>query len=37
MEHPEQSYAKILDAGLAIIDKRRNQPNEVAEMKVVKM
>ncbi|MBP9837966.1 MAG: ribose-phosphate pyrophosphokinase [Proteobacteria bacterium] len=30
-----RSYAKILDAGLAIIDKRRNQPNEVAEMKVV--
>lgn len=30
-----RSYAKILDASLAIIDKRRAQPNEVAEMNVV--
>ena len=30
-----RSFAKILDAGLAIIDKRRAQPNEVSEMNVV--
>lgn len=30
-----RSFAKRLNAGLAIIDKRRNQPNEVAEMNVV--
>ncbi|MFN8389516.1 MAG: ribose-phosphate pyrophosphokinase [Bdellovibrionota bacterium] len=30
-----RSYAKRLDASLAIIDKRRSQPNEVAEMHVV--
>lgn len=30
-----RSYAKRLNAGLAIIDKRRAQPNEVAEMNVV--
>jgi ribose-phosphate pyrophosphokinase len=30
-----RAYAKRLDAGLAIIDKRRNAPNEVAEMNVV--
>ena len=30
-----RSYAKRLDANLAIIDKRRSQPNEVAEMHVV--
>lgn len=30
-----RAYAKRLDASLAIIDKRRSQPNEVAEMHVV--
>jgi ribose-phosphate pyrophosphokinase len=30
-----RAYAKKIDADLAIIDKRRNAPNEVAEMKVV--
>ena len=30
-----RAYAKRLDAGLAIIDKRRTSPNEVAEMNVV--
>jgi ribose-phosphate pyrophosphokinase len=30
-----RAYAKRLDASLAIIDKRRTAPNEVAEMKVV--
>ena len=30
-----RAFAKRLDVGLAIIDKRRNQPNEVAEMNVV--
>ncbi len=30
-----RAYAKRLDATLAIIDKRRSQPNEVAEMHVV--
>ena len=30
-----RAYAKRLDAGLAIIDKRRSAPNEVAEMNVV--
>ncbi len=30
-----RSFAKRLDAGLAIIDKRRARPNEVAEMRVV--
>lgn len=30
-----RAYAKRLDASLAIIDKRRAQPNEVAEMNVV--
>lgn len=30
-----RAYAKRLDAALAIIDKRRSGPNEVAEMKVV--
>lgn len=30
-----RAYAKKVDADLAIIDKRRNAPNEVAEMKVV--
>jgi ribose-phosphate pyrophosphokinase len=30
-----RAYAKRLDAGLAIIDKRRTLPNEVAEMNVV--
>lgn len=30
-----RAYAKKLDCGLAIIDKRRSAPNEVAEMNVV--
>jgi len=30
-----RAFAKRLDAGLAIIDKRRARPNEVAEMRVV--
>jgi ribose-phosphate pyrophosphokinase len=30
-----RAYAKRLDVALAIIDKRRNNPNEVAEMNVV--
>jgi ribose-phosphate pyrophosphokinase len=30
-----RAYAKRLDASLAIIDKRRNSPNEVADMHVV--
>jgi ribose-phosphate pyrophosphokinase len=30
-----RAYAKRIDAGLAIIDKRRTGPNEVGEMKVV--
>lgn len=30
-----RAYAKRLDAGIAIIDKRRSAPNEVAEMNVV--
>lgn len=30
-----RAYAKRLDAGLAIIDKRRTAPNEIEEMKVV--
>lgn len=30
-----RAYAKRLDCGLAIIDKRRSAPNEVAEMNVV--
>lgn len=30
-----RAYAKRIDAGLAIIDKRRSNPNEVAEMNVV--
>ena len=30
-----RAYAKRMDAGLAIIDKRRTSPNEVAEMNVV--
>ncbi|MCL4151875.1 UNVERIFIED_CONTAM: hypothetical protein GTU68_019048, partial [Idotea baltica] len=30
-----RAYAKRLDAGLAIIDKRRTAPNEVSEMNVV--
>lgn len=30
-----RAYAKRMDAGLAIIDKRRSSPNEVAEMNVV--
>jgi ribose-phosphate pyrophosphokinase len=30
-----RAFAKHLDAGLAIIDKRRPRPNEVAEMRVV--
>ncbi|HMO17396.1 MAG TPA: ribose-phosphate pyrophosphokinase [Oligoflexia bacterium] len=30
-----RAYAKRLDAGLAIIDKRRSAPNEIAEMNVV--
>jgi ribose-phosphate pyrophosphokinase len=30
-----RAYAKRLDSGLAIIDKRRSAPNEVAEMNVV--
>ncbi len=30
-----RAYAKRIDAGLAIIDKRRSGPNEVAEMNVV--
>ncbi len=30
-----RSFAKRLDVGLAIIDKRRSRPNEVAEMNVV--
>jgi ribose-phosphate pyrophosphokinase len=30
-----RAFAKRLDAGLAIIDKRRSRPNEVAEMQII--
>jgi ribose-phosphate pyrophosphokinase len=30
-----RAFAKRLDAGLAIIDKRRTRPNEVAEMQII--
>jgi len=30
-----RAFAKRLDASLAIIDKRRNRPNEVAEMQII--
>jgi ribose-phosphate pyrophosphokinase len=30
-----RAFAKRLDANLAIIDKRRNRPNEVAEMQII--
>jgi ribose-phosphate pyrophosphokinase len=30
-----RAFAKRLDAGLAIIDKRRSRPNEVAEMHII--
>jgi len=30
-----RAYAKILEAPLAVIDKRRDRPNEIAEMRIV--